>query len=76
MKTLKLKRIDSGIYEVINHGWDPLNGRLEIYRANVYGSDREGWRSSYSEYCIFPTLSDAKAFTFVALECDGLGVIA
>lgn len=75
MKTLKLKRIDSGIYEVINHGWDPLNGRLEIYRANVYGSDQEGWRSSYSD-CLFSTLSDAKALTFVALECDGLGVIA
>jgi hypothetical protein len=75
MKKLGIKRLDAGIYEVINHDWDASNGRLQIYRAGVYGSDQEGWRSSYSD-SLFSTLSEAKASTFVALENDGLGVIA
>lgn len=75
MKTLGIKRRYAGCYEVINHDWPADNGRLEIYKAGVYGSDQESWRSSYCD-SLFSTLSEAKAETFAALENDGLGVMA
>ena len=68
MKTLGIKRVYAGCYEVINHDWPADNGRLEIYKSCL-----GGWRSSYCD-SLFSTLSEAKAATFVALENDGLGV--
>ena len=73
MKTLKLKKSYAGCYEVINHNWDESNGRLEIYSTMLGGFVM--WRSSYCEG-YFATKSEAKASTFAALECDGLGVAA
>ena len=71
MKALKIKKVYAGVYEVINHGWDESNGSLEIYKSDC----QEGWKSSYCD-SLFATLSEAKAETFAALECDGLGVAA
>ena len=71
MKSLKIKKVYDGVYEVINHGWDASNGRLEIYKSDC----QEGWKSSYSE-SLFGSFAEAKAETFAALECDGLGVAA
>ena len=71
MKTLKIKKVYAGVYEVINHGWDASNGPLEIYKS----CDQEGWKSSYCD-SLFSTLAEAKAETFASLEADGLGVAA
>lgn len=73
MKTLKIKKVYAGVYEVINHGWDESNGRLEIYKTFLGGYAY--WKSSYCD-SLFATLSEAKAETFAALDCDGLGVAA
>lgn len=73
MKTLKIKKSYAGCYEVINHNWDEFNGRLEIYKTCLGGYTH--WKSSYCD-SLFATLAEAKAETFAALECDGLGVAA
>lgn len=72
MKELKIKKTGlDGVYEVINHGWDESNGRLEIYRSTCLGGYTY-WRSSYSS-SFYKTLREAKASTFAMLEADGLG---
>lgn len=68
MKALRIKKVYAGVYEVLNHGWDVSNGRLEIYRAD----NGDGWKSSYCG-ALFATLAEAKAATFAALQSDGLG---